>query len=74
MPGKGRGPGGARRRGLSGRLKIGSSCGCDWGGAAIKEPVRMPSACPRWYRDARIKNGLGCRGPMQHRRDLGLAA
>ena len=34
----------------------------------------MLDAYLRWYRDVRIKSDLGCRSPMQFRRDLGLAA
>lgn len=34
----------------------------------------MLDAYLRWYRDIRIKSDLDYRSPMQHRRDLGLAA
>ena len=71
---KGRGPGDARCGGLFGRPEIEFSYGCDRGGVATDELVRMPGARPRWHGDAGIKSDLDYRSPMQHRRDLGLAA
>ena len=40
----------------------------------VEEFRDMLDAYLRWYRDVRIKGDLDYRSPMQHRRDLGLAA
>lgn len=74
MSRKGCSPGNARCEGFFGRLKIEFFRGCDWTGAAPEEFMGMLDACLRWYRDVRIKGDLDYRGPMQYRRDLGLAA
>ena len=74
MPGKGCSPDNARCEGFFGRLKMEFFHGRDWTGAAPEEFMGMLDACLRWYRDVWIKGDLDYRGPMQYRRDLGLAA
>ena len=74
MSRKGCSPDNARCDGFFGRLKIGFFHGCDWAGVTIEEFGDMLDAYLRWYRDVRIKGDLDYRSPMQHRRDLGLAA
>jgi hypothetical protein len=74
MPGKGCSPGSARCEGFFGRLKIEFFHGCGWAGVTIEKFMGMLDAYLRWHRDARMKGGLDCRSPMQHRRDLGLLA
>lgn len=55
-------------------MKIGFYYGCDWAGVTIEKFVDMLDTYLRWFRDVRIKGDLDYRSPMQHRRDLGLAA
>ena len=74
MSRKGCSPDNARCEGFFGRLEIGFFYGCDWVGVTIEEFGDMLDAYLRWYRDVRIKGDLDYRSPMQHRRDLGLAA
>lgn len=74
MSRKGCSPDNARCEGFFGRLKIEFFYGCDWAGVTIEEFGDMLDAYLRWYRDVRIKGDLDYRSPMQHRRDLGLAA
>lgn len=74
MPGKGCSPDDARCEGFFGRLKIEFFHGCDWAEVTIEKFMDMLDAYLRWYRDVRIKGDLDYRSPMQHRRDLGLAA
>lgn len=68
------GPGDARCEGLFGRPEIEFSCGCDRGGAATDELVRMPGAYLRWHGDAGTRGDPGHGGPTWHGRDLGSAA
>ena len=74
MSRKGCSPDNARCEGFFGRLKAEFFYGCDWSGVTIDEFMGMLDEYLRWYRDVRIKSDLGYRSPMQHRRDLGLAA
>ena len=74
MSRKGCSPDNARGEGLFGRLKIEFFRGRDWSEVTIEEFMGMLDAYLRWYRDVRLKGDLGCKGPMQHRRDLGLIA
>ena len=74
MSRKGRGPGDARCEGLFGRPETGLSCGCDRGGAATGELVRMLDAYLRWHGDAGTRGGPGHGSPTRHGRGLGSAA
>jgi hypothetical protein len=74
MPGKGRSPDDTRAGGSFERLKMGSFYGRDWNGVTLKEFADMPNAYLGWCRDVRLKSGLGHRGPMRYRRNLGLVA
>ena len=74
MSRKGRGPGNARCEGFFGRPETGLSCGCDRGGAATGELVRMPGAYLRWHGDAGTRSDPGHGSPTRHGRDLGSAA
>ena len=74
MSRKGCSPDDARCGGFFGRLKIGFFHGRDWTGVTPEEFMDMLDAHLRWYRDVRIKGDPDYRSPMQHRRDLGLAA
>jgi len=74
MSRKGCSPDNARCEGFFGRLKIEFFYGCDRGGAAIGELVRMLDAYLRWHGDAGTRSDLDHGGPTRHGRDLGLAA
>jgi hypothetical protein len=41
---------------------------------STEEFVATLDAYIRWYNDTRIKDSLGFRSPVEHRRDLGIAA
>lgn len=68
------GPDNAHAEGFFGRLKIEFFYGRGWNGVALDEFADMLDAYLRWYRDVRLKSDLGCKSPMQYRRDLGLIA
>lgn len=74
MSRKGCSPDNSRCEGFFGRLKIEFFHGRDWSGITIDEFMEMLDAYLRWYRDVRIKSDIGYKSPMQHRRELGLAA
>lgn len=46
----------------------------DWMSVSIEEFVSTLDAYIRWYNDTRIKDSLGFRSPIEHRRGLGIAA
>jgi transposase InsO family protein len=67
-------PGNAACEGFFGRLKNEWFYSRDWLYTSIEEFVAALDAYIRWYNDARIKISLGSRSPVEHRRELGIAA
>jgi transposase InsO family protein len=57
-----------------GRLKNEFIHSHGWLSTTIDEFVAALDAYMRWYNEARIKISLGSRSPVEHRRDLGIAA
>lgn len=74
VPRRGCGPDGARRGGLSGRLRMELSCGCDRSGVTVGGLTAMPDAYLGWHRGVRAKSDSGHRSPMRCRRDSGPVA
>jgi len=74
MSRKGYSPDNAACEGFFGRLKTELFYARDWLSTAIEEFVAALDAYIRWYNEARIKISLGFRSPMEHRRNLGIAA
>jgi len=46
----------------------------DWLATTIEEFVAALDSYICWYNEARIKLSLGSRSPVEHRRNLGIAA
>jgi putative transposase len=67
-------PDNAACEGFFGRLKNEMFYSRDWLSTTIEEFVAALDAYIRWYNEARIKISLGFRSPMQHRRNLAIAA
>jgi len=74
MSRKGCSPDNAACEGFFGRLKNELFYSRDWMSASIEEFVATLDAYIRWYNDTRIKDSLHFRSPIEHRRDLGIAA
>lgn len=74
MPRKGCSPDNAACEGFRGRLKNELFCSRDWLTPTIEEFVAALDSCIRWHDDARMNISLGSRGPVGHRRNLGIAA
>lgn len=74
MSRKGCSPDNAACEGFFGRLKNELFYPCNWLSTTIEEFVAALDSYIRWYNEARIKISLGSRSPIEHRRDLGLAA
>jgi len=74
MSRKGCSPDNAACEGFFGRLKNELFYSRDWMSASIEEFVATLDAYIRWYNDTRIKDSLGFRSPIEHRRGLGIAA
>lgn len=47
---------------------------CNWLSTTIEEFIAALDSYIRWYNEAWIKISLGSRGPIEYRRNLGLAA
>ncbi len=67
-------PDNAACEGFFGRLKNELFHSRDWMSVSIEEFISTLNACIRWYNDTRIKDSLGFRSPIEHRRDFGIAA
>jgi putative transposase len=67
-------PDNAACEGFFGRLKNEWFYSRGWLSTSIEEFVAALDAYIRWYNDARIKISLGSRSPVEHRRELGIAA
>lgn len=67
-------PDNAACEGFFGRLKNELFYSRDWLSTSIEEFVAALNAYIRWYNDSRIKVSLGYRSPMEHRRNLAIAA
>jgi transposase InsO family protein len=67
-------PGNAACEGFFGRLKNEWFYSRVWLSKSIEEFVAALDAYIRWYNEARIKISLGSRSPVEHRRELGIAA
>jgi putative transposase len=67
-------PDNAACEGFFGRLKNELFYSRDWLSTTIEEFVAALDAYIRWYNESRIKISLGYRSPMQHRRNLAIAA
>ena len=74
MSRKGCSPDNAACEGFFGRLKNELFYSRDWMSTSIEEFVATLDAYIRWYNDTRIKDSLGFRSPIEHRRGLGIAA
>jgi transposase InsO family protein len=74
MSRKGCSPDNAACEGFFGRLKNELFYSRDWLSTSTEEFVVTLDAYIRWYNDTRIKDSLGFRSPVEHRRDLGIAA
>lgn len=71
MSEKGCSPGNSAMEGFFGRPKNELFYDRDWGGAGIDEFISLLDNYMRYYR---IKESLGWKSPMQHRKSLGMAA
>ncbi len=67
-------PDNAACEGFFGRLKNELFYSRDWLSTPIDEFVAALDAYIRWYNESRIKISLGYRSPMEHRRNLAIAA
>jgi len=67
-------PDNAACEGFFGRLKNELFYSRDWLSTTIEEFVAALDAYIRWYNESRIKISLGYRSPMEHRRNLAIAA
>jgi transposase InsO family protein/transposase-like protein len=74
MSRKGYSPDNAACEGFFGRLKSELFYSRNWMSTTIEEFVAAVDAYIRWYNEGRIKISLGFRSPIEHRRNLGLAA
>ena len=74
MSRKGCSPDNAACEGFFGRLKTELFYARDWLSTNIEDFVAALDAYIRWYNEARIKMSLGFRSPIEHRRQLGIAA
>jgi putative transposase len=74
MSRKGCSPDNAACEGFFGRLKTELFYSRNWLSTTIEEFVAALDSYIRWYNEARIKISLGSRSPIEHRRNLGLAA
>jgi transposase InsO family protein len=74
MSRKGYSPDNAACEGFFGRLKTELFYSRSWLSTTIEEFVAAVDAYIRWYNEGRIKISLGFRSPIEHRRNLGLAA
>lgn len=74
MSRKGCSPDNAACEGFFGRLKNELFYARDWLSTTIQEFVATLDSYIRWYNDTRIKDSLGFRSPIEHRRNLGIAA
>jgi putative transposase len=67
-------PDNAACEGFFGRLKTELFYSRSWLSTTIEEFVVAVHSYIRWYNEARIKISLGFRSPIEHRKNLGLAA
>lgn len=74
MSAKGRAPDDSAMEGFFGRLRNEFFHGRDWWGVTRGELASMLDSYLRHHDDARPKESLGWRSPLQHGRSLGLAA
>jgi transposase InsO family protein len=74
MSRKGYSPDDAACEGFFGRLKTELFYSRNWMSTTIEEFVAAVDSYIRWYNEERIKISLGFRSPIEHRRNLGLAA
>ena len=74
MSRKGCSPDNAACEGFFGRLKNELFYSRDWLSTSTEEFVATLDAYIRWYNDTRIKDSLGFRSPVEHRRGLRIAA
>jgi len=73
MSRKGCSPDNAACEGFFGRLKNELFYARDWMSVSIEEFVSTLDDYIRWYNDTRIKDSLGFRSTIEHRRGLGIA-
>ena len=74
MSRKGCSPDNAACEGFFGRLKNELFYSRDWLSTTIEEFIAAVDTYIRWYNESRIKSSLGFRSPVEHRRNLGIAA
>lgn len=74
MSRKGCSPDNAACEGFFGRLKNELFYSRDWLSTSTEDFIATLDAYIRWYNDTRIKDSLGFRSPIEHRRGLGIAA
>ena len=74
MSREGYSPDNAACEGFFGRVNTELFYSRNWRSTTIEEFVRELDTYVRWYNEARIKMSLGFRSPIEHRRNLGLAA
>jgi transposase InsO family protein/transposase-like protein len=74
MSRKGCSPDNAACEGFFGRLKNEMFYSRDWLTTTVEQFVAALDSYIRWYNEARIKISLGFRSPIEHRRNLGIAA
>lgn len=74
MSRKGCSPDNAACEGFFGRLKNELFYAREWLSTSLEEFVAALDAYIRWYNEARIKMSLGFRSPMEHRKQLAIAA
>jgi putative transposase len=74
MSRKGCSPDNSACEGFFGRLKNEMFYSRDWRSTSIEEFVVALDSYMRWYNEVRIKISLGSRSPIEHRRNLAIAA
>jgi len=74
MSRKGYSPDNAACGGFFGRLKNELFYPQSWMSTTMEQFVEALDSYIRWYNEKRIKISLGFRSPIEHRRELGLAA
>ena len=74
MPRKGCTPDNVACEAFFGRLKVEFFYVHQWTESTMEQFVDELDAYIRWHNETRIKMSLGGRGPIEYRRDLGIAA
>ena len=74
MSKKGCSPDNSACEGFFGRLKNEMFYNRNWAGVTLKQFIEILNNYLIWYNETRIKTSLGNMGPLEYRRNLGLAS